>query len=86
MTLGSHYFSCHGDPVNPSRELQSQEQLVFYPSFPSEGLQLPSEVLGVRNSVFWMPGWPGWDDMVVGLEKSRPKVLAGAHANPPSKV
>lgn len=50
------------------------------------GLQLPSEVLGVRNSVFWMPGWPGWDDTVVGLEKSRPKVLAGAHANPPSKV
>ena len=50
------------------------------------GLQLPSEVLGVRNSVFWMPGWPGWDDMVVGLEKSRPKVLAGARANPPSKV
>lgn len=50
------------------------------------GLQLPSEVLGVRNSVFWMPGWPGWDDTVAGLEKSRPKVLAGAHANPPSKV
>lgn len=85
--LGSHYFSCHGDPVNPSRELQSQEQLFFFTLLSSlAGLQLPSEVLGVRNSVFWMPGWPGWDDTVVGLEKSRPKVLAGAHANPPSKV
>lgn len=50
------------------------------------GLQSPSEVLGMRNSVFWMPGWPGWDGMVVGLEKSRPEALAGAPANPPSEM
>lgn len=50
------------------------------------GLQSSPEVLGVRNLVFWMPGWPGWEGMDVGLEKSRPEVLARAHANPPSEA
>lgn len=80
MTL-VYYFSCHGDPVNRSKELWSQEQLTFHSFFSSwPAVAFWSPWCG-KYTAFWMPGWPTWRGVGVGQQESGPSLFTGAHTD-----
>jgi hypothetical protein len=81
LTLG-YYFSCHGDPANSSKGLQSQEQLTFHSFFTPWPAVAFCSAWCRKCTVFWMPGWPTWGGVGAGQqEKHGPMLFPGAHAD-----